>query len=313
MAIQPFSAEPFLDPRSPFQGPTELFGVEANAGIDQLDPPETLILVEGVSKQFGNFQALNRVDLEIIKGTTVALIGASGSGKSTLLRILAGLEAPSEGRVWINEQDASAIPIQHRDIGFVFQDYALFSHLNVRENIAYGLEIKKWSSTAIIKRVEELLDFIDLKEHGASYPKQLSGGQQQRVALARAIAGKPSILLLDEPFGALDRKLRAELRSWLRDVPVENPQNPVTTIFVTHDHQEAMEIATEIVILKDGYVKYRVTPEELYYCVLREAELPEKPIPTHTPKNPTDPRPDFRRRKPRSRPRIAFDGDRTGA
>ena len=135
-----------------------------------------------------------------------------------------------------------------------------------------------------------------MKEHGASYPKQLSGGQQQRVALARAIATKPALLLLDEPFGALDRKLRAELRRWLRDVPMEDPHNPVTTIFVTHDHQEAMEVATEIVILKDGYVKYRVTPEELYYCVLREAALPEKPIPTHTPKNPRDPRPDFRRR-----------------
>lgn len=264
---------------------------------DGAKAPETLILVEGVSKRFGSFQALDRVDLEIIKGTTVALIGASGSGKSTLLRILAGLEAPTEGRVWMNEMDASQIPIQRRDIGFVFQDYALFSHLTVRENIAYGLEIKKWSSWAIKKRVDELLDFIDLKEHGSSYPKQLSGGQQQRVALARAIAGKPSILLLDEPFGALDRKLRAELRRWLRDVSIEDPQNPVTTIFVTHDHQEAMEIATEIVILKDGYVKYRVTPEELYYCVLREAELPTKPIPTHTPQNPLEPRPDFRRRK----------------
>ena len=276
------------------------------------EPPETLILVEGVSKTFGgNFQALDRVDLEIIKGTTVALIGASGSGKSTLLRILAGLDIPSEGRVWIHAQDAAAIPVQQRDIGFVFQDYALFSHLNVRENIAYGLKIQNWSSVSaklvgaahaasrtqvIAERVDELLDFIDLKDHGESYPKQLSGGQQQRVALARAIAAKPSILLLDEPFGALDRKLRADLRRWLRDVPIEDPQNPVTTIFVTHDHQEAMEIATEIVILKEGYVKYRVTPEELYYCVLREADLPGKPIPTHTPKNPTDPRPDFRRR-----------------
>jgi sulfate/thiosulfate transport system ATP-binding protein len=282
------------------------FSVDTKDNTGQLDPPETLILVEGVSKQFGDFQALDRVDLEIIKGTTVALIGASGSGKSTLLRLLAGLEMPSEGRVWINEQDASAMPVQDRDIGFVFQDYALFSHLNVRENIAYGLNIKKWTSSAIAKRVEELLEFIDLKDQGASYPKQLSGGQQQRVALARAIAPKPSILLLDEPFGALDRKLRAELRTWLRDVPIEDPNNPVTTIFVTHDHQEAMEVATEIVILKDGYVKYRVTPEELYYCVLREADLPEKPIPTHTPKSSTDPRPDFRRRKPStSQPGLA--------
>lgn len=145
------------------------FPVETGDDIDQLAPPETLMLVEGVSKTFGTFQALDRVDLEIIKGTTVALIGASGSGKSTLLRILAGLEEPSEGRVWINEVDASTIPIQQRDIGFVFQDYALFSHLNVRENIAYGLEIHKWPSSAITKRVDELLEFIDLKEHGSSY------------------------------------------------------------------------------------------------------------------------------------------------
>lgn len=277
---------------------------EAGDERDQLDPPETLILVEGVSKRFATFQALDRVDLEIIKGTTVALIGASGSGKSTLLRILAGLEAPSAGRVWMHEVDASTIPVQQRDIGFVFQDYALFSHFNVSQNIAYGLAIKDWSPDAIQKRVDELLDFIDLKAHALSYPKQLSGGQQQRVALARAIAGKPSILLLDEPFGALDRKLRAELRTWLRDLPIEDPQNPVTTIFVTHDHQEAMEVATEIVLLQNGYVKYRVTPEELYYCVLREADLPDKPIPTHTPSNPMDPRPDFRRRQDPSRGRY---------
>ena len=269
---------------------------------------DTLLLLESVSKFFGNFQALDRVDLEIIKGTTVALIGESGSGKSTLLRILAGLEQPDNGRVWINEIDAEEIPIQQRNMGLVFQDYALFSHLNVRENIAFSLDIKNWTKIAKEKRIQELLELVQLTEYAERYPKQLSGGQQQRVALARAIAAKPSILLLDEPFGALDRQMRSELRAWLRDVSLEDPENPVTTIFVTHDHQEAMEIATEIVILKDGYVKYRVTPEELYYCVLREAELPSKPIPTHTPKNATDPRPAFRRnyRSPRRQFRTLF-------
>lgn len=277
---------------------TQSFSVTMSGDRDYLDSIEQpFLLVEGVSKGFGDFQALDRVDLEITQGTTVALIGPSGSGKSTLLRIIAGLEVPSEGRVWIGTVDASAIPIQYRDIGFVFQDYALFSHLNVRENIAYGLQMKKWSSSTINQRVDELLELIDMQNHGFSYPKQLSGGQQQRVALARAIAPKPSLLLLDEPFGALDRKLRKDLRRWLRDVSMNDPLHPVTTLFVTHDHQEAMEIATEIVILQDGYVKYRVTPEEFYYYVLREAALPGKPIPTHTPPKSTDPRPNFRRRR----------------
>lgn len=254
--------------------------------LDSLEHP--FLLVEGISKGFGQFQALDRVDLEIIQGTTVALIGPSGSGKSTLLRIIAGLELPSAGRIWIRGVDASTLPIQVRDIGFVFQDYALFSHLTVRENIAYGLVMKKWPSSTINKRVDELLELIEMQDHGLSYPKQLSGGQQQRVALARAIAPKPSLLLLDEPFGALDRKLRKDLRRWLRDVAMDDPLNPVTTIFVTHDHQEAMEIATEIVLLQDGYVKYRVTPEELYYCVLREAKRPTNPIPIHRPTKPTE-------------------------
>lgn len=269
---------------------------------DELVPPETFLLAEEVSKTFGTFQALNRVDLEITKGSTIALIGASGSGKSTLLRILGGLDEPTSGRIWINEQDAAEIPIQDRNTGIVFQDYALFSHLTVAENIAFSLDIKNWPLEAREKRVDELLHFIRLYDYRQNYPKQLSGGQQQRVALARAIAAKPALLLLDEPFGALDRKIRSELRTWLRDLPLDDPQNPVTTIFVTHDHQEAMEVASEIIVLKDGYVKYRVTPEEFYYCVLREEELPLQPIPSATPRTATEPRPDFRRRRPKLSP-----------
>ena len=214
----------------------------------ELAPADTFLLVEEVSKSFGTFQALNRIDLEITKGSTIALIGASGSGKSTLLRILGGLAEPTSGRVWINEHNAAEVPIQERNIGIVFQDYALFAHLTVAENIAFSLEIKNWPLEARAKRVKELLHFIRLYDYRHNYPKQLSGGQQQRVALARAIAAKPSLLLLDEPFGALDRKIRAEFRTWLRDVPLEDPQNPVTTIFVTHDHQEAMEVASEIIL-----------------------------------------------------------------
>lgn len=261
----------------------------------ELAPPDTFLLVEEVSKSFGKFQALNRVDLEITKGSTIALIGASGSGKSTLLRILGGLTTPTSGRVWVNEYNAGEIPIQERNNGIVFQEYALFFHLTVAENIAFSLEIKNWPVKAREKRVNELLHFIRLEDYRQNYPKQLSGGQQQRVALARAIATKPLLLLLDEPFGALDRKIRAEFHTWLRDVPLEDPQNPVTTIFVTHDYQEAMEVASEIIVLKDGYVKYRVTPEEFYYCVLREEELPLQPIPSATPRLTTEPRPDFRR------------------
>lgn len=263
----------------------------------ELAPPDTFLLVEEVSKSFSDFQALNRVDLEITKGSTIALIGASGSGKSTLLRILGGLAEPTSGRVWIHGRNAAEVPMQDRNNGIVFQDYALFSHLTVAENIAFSLEIKKWPLEARAKRVVELLHFIRLYDYRHNYPKQLSGGQQQRVALARAIAAKPSLLLLDEPFGALDRKIRAELRTWLRDVPLEDPQNPVTTIFVTHDHQEAMEVASEIIVLKDGYVQYRVTPEEFYYCVLREEELPLQPIPSATPPTAAEARPDFRRRR----------------
>lgn len=269
----------------------------ANFRYDLINTSDSFLVLEEVSKYFRNFQALDRVDLEIPKGSTIALIGASGSGKSTLLRILGGFEQPSSGRIWIEGENAADIPSQARNIGFVFQDYALFSHLTVAENIRFGLEIKNWSVADQTRRVAELLEFIKLTPYANTYPKQLSGGQQQRVALARAIAAKPALLLLDEPFGALDRKIRSEFREWLRDLPIADPTHEVTTIFVTHDHQEAMEIASEIVVLEQGRVKYRVTPEEFYYCVLQAGELPAGPIPSATPQKSSDPRPDLRRKR----------------
>jgi len=269
----------------------------SNFRYDLINTSDSFLVLEEVSKYFRKFQALDRVDLEIPKGSTIALIGASGSGKSTLLRILGGFEQPSSGRIWIEGENAADIPSQARNIGFVFQDYALFSHLTVAENIRFGLEIKNWSVADQTRRVAELLEFIKLTPYANTYPKQLSGGQQQRVALARAIAAKPALLLLDEPFGALDRKIRSEFREWLRDLPIADPTHEVTTIFVTHDHQEAMEIASEIVVLEQGRVKYRVTPEEFYYCVLQAGELPAGPIPSATPQKSSDPRPDLRRKR----------------
>jgi len=269
----------------------------ANFRYDLINTSDSFLVLEEVSKYFRNFQALDRVDLEIPKGSTIALIGASGSGKSTLLRILGGFEQPSSGRIWIEGENAADIPSQARNIGFVFQDYALFSHLTVAENIRFGLEIKNWSVADQTRRVAQLLEFIKLTPYANTYPKQLSGGQQQRVSLARAIAAKPALLLLDEPFGALDRKIRSEFREWLRDLPIADPTHEVTTIFVTHDHQEAMEIASEIVVLEQGRVKYRVTPEEFYYCVLQAGELPAGPIPSATPQKSSDPRPDLRRKR----------------
>lgn len=269
----------------------------SNFRYDLINTSDSFLVLEEVSKYFRTFQALDRVDLEIPKGSTIALIGASGSGKSTLLRTLGGFEQPTEGRIWIEGKNAAEMSPQERNIGFVFQDYALFSHLTVAENIRFGLEIKNWPVEAQKARVAELLDFIKLTPYANTYPKQLSGGQQQRVALARAIAAKPALLLLDEPFGALDRKIRSEFREWLRDLPIADPTHQVTTIFVTHDHQEAMEIASEIVVLEKGRVKYRVTPEEFYYCVLQAGELPPGPIPSATPQKSSDPRPDLRRKR----------------
>ncbi len=219
------------------------------------------IVVENVSKQFGSFQALNQVSLEIKTGSLVALLGPSGSGKSTLLRLIAGLEMPDAGKVWLTGRDATYQSVQDRNIGFVFQHYALFKHLTVRQNIAFGLEIRKAPASKIKNRVEELLELVQLAGLGDRYPSQLSGGQRQRVALARALAVEPQVLLLDEPFGALDAKVRKDLRAWLRRL---HDEVHVTTVFVTHDQEEAMEVSDEIVVMNKGCVEQVGTPAEIY-------------------------------------------------
>lgn len=219
------------------------------------------IVVENVSKQFGSFQAVNQVSLEIKTGSLVALLGPSGSGKSTLLRLIAGLEMPDTGKIWLTGRDATYQSVQDRNIGFVFQHYALFKHLTVRQNIAFGLDIRKAAASKIKARVEELLELVQLAGLGDRYPSQLSGGQRQRVALARALAVEPQVLLLDEPFGALDAKVRKDLRAWLRRL---HDEVHVTTVFVTHDQEEAMEVSDEIVVMNKGCVEQVGTPAEIY-------------------------------------------------
>jgi sulfate transport system ATP-binding protein len=219
------------------------------------------IRIEAVSKQFGTFQALQNISLEIESGSLVALLGPSGSGKSTLLRAIAGLEHPDEGRIWLTGKDATFDRVQDRNIGFVFQHYALFKHMTVRKNIAFGLEVRNVPRVTIRQRVEELLELVQLKGFGDRYPAQLSGGQRQRVALARALAVEPKVLLLDEPFGALDAKVRKELRQWLRRL---HDEVHVTTVFVTHDQEEAMEVADRIVVMNQGRVEQVGTPAEIY-------------------------------------------------
>ena len=219
------------------------------------------IVVENVSKLFGSFQAVDQVNLEIQSGSLVALLGPSGSGKSTLLRLISGLETPDMGNIWITGKNATHQSVQDRNIGFVFQHYALFKHLTVRKNIAFGMEIRKTPPAKVKARVEELLELIQLTGMGDRYPAQLSGGQRQRVALARALAVQPQVLLLDEPFGALDAKVRKDLRAWLRRL---HDEVHVTTVFVTHDQEEAMEVADEIVVMNHGRVEQVGTPAEIY-------------------------------------------------
>ncbi len=219
------------------------------------------IVVENVSKQFGSFKAVDQVSLEIKSGSLVALLGPSGSGKSTLLRLIAGLEMPDTGKIWLTGTDATYQSVQERNIGFVFQHYALFKHMTVRQNIAFGLDIRKTPKAKVTARVEELLDLIQLKGLGSRYPSQLSGGQRQRVALARSLAVQPKVLLLDEPFGALDAKVRKDLRAWLRRL---HDEVHVTTVFVTHDQEEAMEVSDEIVVMNKGKVEQIGTPAQIY-------------------------------------------------
>jgi sulfate transport system ATP-binding protein len=219
------------------------------------------IIISNVNKQFGSFQALSDINLEISEGKLVALLGPSGSGKSTLLRAIAGLESPDEGKILINSRDTTHVDIRKRNIGFVFQHYALFKHLTIRQNIAFGLEIRKRPKAEIKQRVQELLALIQLEGLGDRYPSQLSGGQRQRVALARALAVQPQVLLLDEPFGALDAKVRKELRAWLRRL---HDEVHLTSIFVTHDQEEAMEVADEIVVMNQGKIEQIGSPAEIY-------------------------------------------------
>lgn len=219
------------------------------------------IEVIGVSKQFGDFQALADVNLSVSDGSMTALLGPSGSGKSTLLRAIAGLETPSSGSICISGEDQTGKPVRNRNVGFVFQHYAAFKHMTVFENIAFGPKVRKWPKDKVNARVVELIDLVQLTGLGGRYPSQLSGGQRQRMALARALAVEPSVLLLDEPFGALDAKVRKDLRTWLRRL---HDEVHVTTIFVTHDQEEAMDIAEQIVVMNDGRIEQTGSATQLY-------------------------------------------------
>ncbi|WP_072812726.1 sulfate/molybdate ABC transporter ATP-binding protein [Rhodococcus zopfii] len=220
-----------------------------------------MITVTGAHKNYGDFAALDNVDIEIPSGSLTALLGPSGSGKSTLLRSIAGLETLDAGTVHIAGKDVTEVTPQKRDIGFVFQHYAAFKHMTVRENVAFGLKIRKRPKAEIDKKVGELLEIVGLDGFQQRYPAQLSGGQRQRMALARALAVDPQVLLLDEPFGALDAKVRADLRTWLRRL---HDEVHVTTVLVTHDQEEALDIADRIAVLNRGRIEQIGTPEDLY-------------------------------------------------
>jgi sulfate/thiosulfate transport system ATP-binding protein len=219
------------------------------------------ITVERATKRFGDFVALDDVSIEVPDGSLTALLGPSGSGKSTLLRLIAGLEEPDSGRIVISDRDMTHVPVQDRNVGFCFQHYAAFKHMTVGQNVGFGLQIRKRSKQEISKRVHELLQLVQLEGLIDRYPSQLSGGQRQRMALARALAVEPRVLLLDEPFGALDARVRTELRQWLRRL---HDEVHVTTIFVTHDQEEAMDVAGQIVVMNDGAVEQTGSPRDLY-------------------------------------------------
>jgi sulfate/thiosulfate transport system ATP-binding protein len=217
--------------------------------------------VRGVTKRFGDFVALDDVSVSLPTGQLTALLGPSGGGKSTLLRIVAGLDTADEGTVVIEGVDATGLPAQKRNVGFVFQHYAVFKHMTVAKNVAFGLEIRRRPKAEVAARVDELLRLVHLSQFAHRMPSQLSGGQRQRMALARALAVEPSVLLLDEPFGALDAKVRKELRDWLRRL---HEEVHVTTVFVTHDQEEAMEVADSIVVINEGRVEQIGSPDQLY-------------------------------------------------
>jgi len=217
--------------------------------------------VRNVSKSFNGFQALDDVTLSVPDGSLTALLGPSGGGKSTLLRVLAGLERPDRGEVLFSGEPVTTVPAEERGVGFVFQHYAAFKHMTVRDNIAFGLKIRKRPKAEVRARVDELLALVHLGGWAGRYPAQLSGGQRQRMALARALAVQPRVLLLDEPFGALDATVRKELRDWLRKL---HDEVHVTTIFVTHDQEEALEVAQQVAVINAGRIEQTGTPDDLY-------------------------------------------------
>jgi sulfate transport system ATP-binding protein len=219
------------------------------------------IKITGINKSYGDFVALDNINVDLPTGQLTALLGPSGGGKSTLLRIIAGLETADTGEVNIEGTEATHLPPQKRNVGFVFQHYAAFKHMSVAKNIAFGMEIRKRPKDEIKQRVDELLELVHLSQFADRKPNQLSGGQRQRMALARALAVEPTVLLLDEPFGALDAKVRKELREWLRRL---HDEVEVTTVFVTHDQEEALEVADEIVVINEGRIEQVGTPDQLY-------------------------------------------------
>src|SRR5690348_8885843 len=224
-------------------------------------PARMSIRVTGVTKRFGGFLALDNVTLDVPGGSLLALLGPSGSGKTTLLRILAGLESPDTGAVRYDDEDVTDVGVRERNVGFVFQHYALFRHMTVFENVAFGMRVRSWPAARVRERVRELLRLIQLESLEGSLPAQLFGGQRQRVALARALAAEPKVLLLDEPFGALDARVREELRHWLRRL---HDEIHVTSVFVTHDQEEAFEVADLVAIMHRGHIEQVGSPREIF-------------------------------------------------
>ena len=221
----------------------------------------TPIVVEQLTKRFGSFEAVKDVSFTAPGGAITALLGPSGSGKSTVLRMIAGLETPNEGRIWLGDVELTPKSVQERRVGFVFQHYALFRHMTVAQNVEFGLAVRKQARAERKARVDELLELVQLSHFSKRYPDQLSGGQRQRVALARALAPRPEVLLLDEPFGALDAKVRQDLRQWLDEL---HRELGVTSLLVTHDQEEALELANQVVVMHEGAVQQVGSPSEIY-------------------------------------------------
>ena len=219
------------------------------------------IRVEGLTKHFGSFQAVHEVSFTAAAGSITALLGPSGSGKSTVLRMIAGLEQPTAGRIWMGDDELTVKSVQERAVGFVFQHYALFRHMNVADNVAFGLRVRKEEKESRDARVKELLELVQMTHFAHRYPDQLSGGQRQRIALARALAPRPRVLLLDEPFGALDAKVRQDLRRWLDEL---HRELGVTSLLVTHDQEEALELANQVVVMHEGRVEQAGAPADVY-------------------------------------------------